>query len=227
MSFLEQVKYVNYAFLGGGVLGLIRLLFVEDNEFSFTSDKTDFDFSEGALNFGRSFLMIWEFLWLLIVAIGFLYLARNAASPADAEKEAKVVGFEVKFFKIMGIILIISAFMTLVVPAFFGDESPIYQYRDSDGATEVNVVAFTFGFNIDTTTLNTDTKYVFKLTTLDTTHGFGLYNDENQLIIQAQIVPDYTTELVLRFDDPGVYTIKCMEFCGVAHHVMEATITVV
>ncbi|MHA2274701.1 MAG: cytochrome C oxidase subunit II, partial [Candidatus Kariarchaeaceae archaeon] len=76
-------------------------------------------------------------------------------------------------------------------------------------------------------TLNVNTKYDFRLETLDTTHGFGLYNDENQLIIQAQIVPDYTTHLVVKFDEAGVYTVKCMEFCGVAHHIMEATITVV
>ena len=228
MSFIEQVKYVNYAFLTTGVLGLIRLLVEWD--LSFTGDKTDFDFSESSLNFGRSFLMLWEFAWLTVVALGFLYLARNAAGPADAEKETKVVNFEVKFLKIMGGVLLATAFLTMAIPAFYGDDSPIYQYRSSDGAIEIKVVAFTYGFTFDgnsTITLNTDTKYVFKLTTVDTTHGFGIYNENNQLVIQAQIIPNYTAELVMSFDNAGEYTIRCMEYCGVSHFEMEATITVV
>ena len=243
MSFLEQVKYVNFAFLFGGVAGLIRLLFVE-YDLSFMEDTADWDITESSFNLGRSILMLWEFVWLVLAAAGFWYLARNAEGKADPAKEEKVVNFEVKFFKIMISILVVAAFLTLLVPAFFGDESPIYQYRNSDDATPVYVNSFFFGFSFSfsdnlteyrgTIELNTDTKYVFKLETnrgdteeIGTTHGFGLYNDANQLIIQAQIVPDYTTDVVIKFDEAGVYTIKCMEFCGIGHHVMEAIITVV
>jgi cytochrome c oxidase subunit 2 len=39
-------------------------------------------------------------------------------------------------------------------------------------------------------------------------------------------MPGYTNRLQVRFDQPGKYEILCLEYCGVAHHVMAATITV-
>ena len=51
-------------------------------------------------------------------------------------------------------------------------------------------------------------------------HGFGVYNPDGRLIIQAQVVPDHMQKIVHTFTKPGIYKIRCLEFCGAGHHLM-------
>lgn len=66
----------------------------------------------------------------------------------------------------------------------------------------------------------------FHVTAADVTHGFGIYTPEGKLESQVQAMPGYVNELIYTFEEPGVYQIICMEYCGVAHHVMLANIQV-
>jgi cytochrome c oxidase subunit 2 len=60
----------------------------------------------------------------------------------------------------------------------------------------------------------------------DVAHGFGVYNPEDVLIFQAQVVADHVQKIVHTFTEPGVYTVRCLEFCGAGHHLMQSTFVV-
>ena len=60
----------------------------------------------------------------------------------------------------------------------------------------------------------------------DVAHGFGVYNPHEALIFQAQVVADHDQKIVHTFTEPGVYTVRCLEFCGAGHHLMQTTFTV-
>ncbi len=60
----------------------------------------------------------------------------------------------------------------------------------------------------------------------DVAHGFGVYNPEDVLIFQAQVVADHDQKIVHTFSEPGVYTVRCLEFCGAGHHLMQSTFVV-
>ena len=60
----------------------------------------------------------------------------------------------------------------------------------------------------------------------DVAHGFGVYNPDGVLIFQAQIVPDHEQKIVHTFTQPGIYTVHCLEYCGVGHHLMSTTFAV-
>ncbi|MDP3761808.1 MAG: hypothetical protein Q8R01_14965 [Ramlibacter sp.] len=66
----------------------------------------------------------------------------------------------------------------------------------------------------------------FTLTTSDVSHGFGLYDPDNRLVAQMQVMPGFTNKVRHQFDRPGKYQILCMEYCGLAHHAMVAHIDV-
>ena len=66
----------------------------------------------------------------------------------------------------------------------------------------------------------------FQVTAADVNHGFGIYNEAGQLLSQTQAMPGYANSLVHTFTEPGTYHVLCMEYCGIAHHVMTTTITV-
>ncbi len=66
----------------------------------------------------------------------------------------------------------------------------------------------------------TDRQVEFVLTSTDVNHGFGLYGPDGALVLQAQVVPDAIVKVRHTFHTPGRYTVRCLEFCGLAHHEM-------
>jgi cytochrome c oxidase subunit 2 len=66
----------------------------------------------------------------------------------------------------------------------------------------------------------------FAVTAEDVNHGVGIYDPRGTLVAQVQAMPGYTNRLLYRFREPGRYTLRCLEYCGVAHHVMIADLEV-
>jgi cytochrome c oxidase subunit 2 len=90
----------------------------------------------------------------------------------------------------------------------------------------VNVVARQFGFALTPPTVAPGRKVEFRMTTEDTSHGFGVMTQDNKLLFQAQIVPEHEQRVVYTFDAPGTYKVVCFEYCGVGHHIMASQIEV-
>jgi heme/copper-type cytochrome/quinol oxidase subunit 2 len=65
---------------------------------------------------------------------------------------------------------------------------------------------------------------------LDVNHGFGVLKSSKSMdspLFQMQVVPGYDNEFYYTFKEPGVYTIRCLEYCGWNHPYMTSQITVV
>ncbi|MBA3566984.1 MAG: hypothetical protein H0W31_09050 [Actinobacteria bacterium] len=66
----------------------------------------------------------------------------------------------------------------------------------------------------------------FDVTSIDVNHGFGLYDPHGHLIGSVQAMPGYHNQLDLTLDEPGVYLIRCFEFCGLSHSTMMSSLLV-
>jgi cytochrome c oxidase subunit II len=77
-----------------------------------------------------------------------------------------------------------------------------------------------------TVTVPVRTAIEFRVTTLDVNHGFSVYSPDGHLVAQTQAMPGYMNRLRLSFDEPGTYTVLCLEFCGMSHHRMRGVIEV-
>ena len=66
----------------------------------------------------------------------------------------------------------------------------------------------------------------FRVTTLDVNHGFSLYGPDGSVVAQTQAMPGYVNRLRVVFDNPGTYTVLCLEFCGMSHHRMRGVVEV-
>jgi cytochrome c oxidase subunit 2 len=66
----------------------------------------------------------------------------------------------------------------------------------------------------------------FAVTSRDVNHDFAIYDPQGRLVAQVQAMPGYTNHLLYEFREPGSYTIRCLEYCGLGHHTMIAPITV-
>jgi cytochrome c oxidase subunit 2 len=60
----------------------------------------------------------------------------------------------------------------------------------------------------------------------DVNHGLGLFDPSGRLLTQVQAMPGYSNRLIHVFETPGAYTVRCLEYCGIAHHAMMTTLSV-
>lgn len=96
----------------------------------------------------------------------------------------------------------------------------------SEGRVDIDVVGRQFSFAVDPSSVPVGTRARFTLTSADVNHGMGLVDPGGVLIGSVQMMPGYENRLDVTLSKPGTYRLLCFEYCGLAHHVMEGTLTV-
>ncbi len=91
----------------------------------------------------------------------------------------------------------------------------------------VDVVGYQWRWELSQTEFKAGETVLFRVSTADVNHGFGIYDENLRLMAQVQAMPGYTNRLRYTFDKPGTYKALCMEYCGTAHHGMISDIQVV
>lgn len=94
------------------------------------------------------------------------------------------------------------------------------------GDVVVKVTGRQFVWQLQPSSVPAHKRIDFELTAADVNHGFGIYDPDNKLIAQTQVVPGKTQRLVYTFSKPGKYQVLCLEFCGFGHALMQASFTV-
>ena len=95
------------------------------------------------------------------------------------------------------------------------------------GQQEVDVLAQQYGFTFSTTTVKAGKQVEFRLKAKDVNHAFAIYDPSGTFVAQAQMMPDHPSTLRLTLKRPGVYAVRCFEYCGIGHHTMVTTFEVV
>ncbi len=103
---------------------------------------------------------------------------------------------------------------------------PVRSYFVGTPSEVVNVVASQYIWNISSTNLTAGVPIEFDVTSTDVNHGFAIFAPDGALYAQVQAMPGYINKLIVVFDQPGEYTVHCIEYCGVDHHGMMAQIVV-
>lgn len=104
--------------------------------------------------------------------------------------------------------------------------SPMFRqqgvFLGDGGSVHVAVVGLTFTWMPQALTLPAGTPVTFHVTSVDVTHGFQIVATNGQ----TMVIPGYVSQFTTQFE-PGDYLIACNEYCGIGHHDMAATLTVV
>jgi cytochrome c oxidase subunit II len=61
---------------------------------------------------------------------------------------------------------------------------------------------------------------LFNVTSIDVTHGFGVYDSAGAIQFQVQVMPGFYNDIMYQFTSPGIYYVRCLEFCGYGHYGM-------
>lgn len=92
--------------------------------------------------------------------------------------------------------------------------------------TPVHVRASLWAWDLDRTAVRAQVPVVFHATSDDVNHGFAVYDPNGRLLFQTQAMPGRVNKVAWTFGEPGIYTIRCLEYCGLVHHGMIAEFAV-
>lgn len=93
-------------------------------------------------------------------------------------------------------------------------------------ADTVQVMAMQWGWTVTPNAAPHGVPIEFVVRSKDVNHDFAVYDAGGRLVAQVQAMPGYANRLIYRFDTSGTYTVRCLEYCGIFHHIMLTTFTV-
>lgn len=165
---------------------------------------------------------ITSLIFMVLIAAMFLFVALKSK---EKKAYAPIVKKWYKARKFYATVLIVGmigvSFYTLRLLPF---NQPVY--GEGLEPTVVDVEAFQFGWEMSETEFEVGEPIEFDVTSRDVNHGFGIYDEDMELLAQTQAMPEYTNTVYITFDQPGTYEILCLEYCGLAHHQMVTEIHV-
>ena len=100
---------------------------------------------------------------------------------------------------------------------------------DEQNVKQVEVTARSWSYDISDRVFQVGQPVRFSVKSADTMHGFAVYHPDGRLLFTTMLVPglDKATSVVHTFTEPGKYKVRCLEYCGIAHHAMQDELTVV
>lgn len=92
---------------------------------------------------------------------------------------------------------------------------------------DVDVTAQSWSYEISKQEFVAGTAVRFNAKAADTVHGFAVYHPNGKILFTMMLVPGVqNSSLIYTFKDPGTYKVRCLEYCGIAHHGMNDEIIV-
>lgn len=162
----------------------------------------------------------------LVLALGvvvvLITVARHARGPALTYAEVTKPGYALRRVWLWIVLFAATAAFAASLLAL-----PYPQTAGAGPALPVQVVGHQYYWQMSQTRFHVGQTIDFAVTSADVNHGFGVYDPHGVLIAQTQAMPDYVNHLRLTFTTPGTYIVRCLEYCGLAHHLMEIPFTVV
>lgn len=187
------------------------------------------------MNEQHFFLLALFLIVALIIAGLFLYVywtARPGVDPQSQKGLGKALYKRIILAVILVAVLVILLSVTL-------QKIPYYDYAKVEPAKIAFVYAHQFDFIMSDHSIDPNKESAsgpivlplgqvveFRVTSLDVNHGFAVYNPHEQIIEQTQAMPGYVNRLRWKFDQPGTYEVRCLEYCGFGHAFMRASFTV-
>ena len=168
---------------------------------------------------GQTILLLFVIVTALVLLI-MAFIARTTHEPTLRQSDVTTTGYALRrgwLWVLAGVMLIA---LGISLPAF-----PYPQGRQA-GAHHYSVTAMQYAFLVTPAVVTAGDPVVFDVTSKDVNHGFGIYDPAGHLVAQVQAMPQYVNHLPLRLTARGHYTVRCLEYCGIAHAAMQGAFEV-
>ena len=124
---------------------------------------------------------------------------------------------------VVALFLIVNLASIRFIPA-------VYSARAAESGAavlDVTVDAQSWSYDMSSQEYEVGKPVRFIAQSLDTMHGFAVYHPDGQVLFTMMLVPGVgPSSLIYTFDEPGTYKVRCLEYCGMAHHDMSDEVIV-
>ncbi len=150
-----------------------------------------------------------------LAIIAMVFLANYRSQEPLPQEVVTSRGYALRRYWFWLVLVVAAITFAMTIPYF-----PYSAAKTSADAKHFTVVAQQYGFTLPAV-VPVNVPVVFDVTSRDVNHGFGVYGPGGAIVGQVQAMPDYTNHLAMTFTVPGHYTIRCLEYCGIAHAAMQ------
>lgn len=167
------------------------------------------------------------------IIVGIVIFLIVTSNPEEDRPTASQRVYKVRKFYFIGLLVVAAFALTFTLRAL-----PYPTSNSTEATHKVGIIAMQWAWIMGDgslpqdlsefrgspkITLPSDIPIEFEVTSQDVNHGFGIYNDRGEMVVQTQAMPGYVNRLIYSFEE-GEYTILCMEYCGLPHGIMVSTI---
>jgi len=156
--------------------------------------------------------------------IGFLWIVvSRVRSPRDTSA-ARISTAKTAWMSAVVVLFVLANVASIkFIPAV----ATAWEQSHEKNIANVDVTAQSWYYDISQREFTVGQAVRFTAHSTDTVHGFAIYNPGGNIIFTMMLIPGAgTSSLIHRFDEPGIYKIRCLEYCGVSHHEMNDTLTI-
>lgn len=159
-------------------------------------------------------------LGMLLVAASFVHAIRNSSEREDDYDAVTSKAYGIRrwwmvFVCAFGLALTVATLTPFPLTASTGTAPRIVQAQSGQ-----------WYWNLEDKTAIVGESIQYHVSTVDVNHGFAVFDPNNKLIAQTQAMPGYVNKLNITFTEPGKHLVRCLEYCGLAHHSMIVEIDV-
>ena len=165
---------------------------------------------------------MWTLVGIGVVMLAFVFVIANAGKPADPSQVQKRAYAIRRWWFLALVLLGVGVAYASLNPFPIAD-----QHARAETAQVVTAVGRQWSWQLSQNRFEVGKPVQFDVTSVDVNHGFAIYGPSDRIVTQVQAMPGFTNRLLYTFTEPGKYRVLCLEYCGVAHHVMAAEFDVV
>ena len=157
-------------------------------------------------------VLVISFLFMIVVAAVFWWVVRHSAVDAELGPGGHVEVYRSGLFWGLVVLGIVVAIATL--------QPWPYDVSAADDAVTVTTTGSQWSWEFVPQQVPVGRPIIFKVTSNDVNHGFGVYDPDGTMVFQTQAMPGYVNQVRYTFTKPGQYRVLCMEYCGLVHNDM-------
>lgn len=160
----------------------------------------------------------------LLVFLSLVYRKAYVNTGPSAVSDASVKSWRGRWMTLVIALFLIANIASIqFIPA-------IYTARAAQSGVDVidvSVAAQSWSYEMSAQQFEAGKPVRFNVKSLDTVHGFAIYHPDGNILFTMMLIPGVRdSSLIYTFDDPGTYKVRCLEYCGMAHHEMSDEIVV-
>ncbi|RCX30211.1 hypothetical protein [Thioalbus denitrificans] len=162
----------------------------------------------------------------VIVFLSIVYKKAFVDSAPSATHPKKFSRVEVTWLAFAGAVFLLVNILSI---SYMPMVSTAHAAKSGQAIQEVDVTARSWSYDISERTIEAGVPVRFSAKSADTMHSFSVYHPDGRVLFTMQLLPGLkqAASTIYTFTEPGRYTVRCLEYCGIVHHGMRDELVVV